>query len=581
MRRMRSTPWRGAAIGAAAAVLILTGLGRADLFNPDEPREAEIAREMWATRDLLVPRLNGEPFLEKPPLHYWLVMTAFRAAGGPSETAARAVPAMAGILGVVLTWLFGRRLVGETAAAVGALVLATSFEYWWIARRCMIDVPLTLMVLVSCGALYLGMEERRRGRAGWLAVGYAAAAAAVLLKGLVGLGVPMVAVVAFLLLRRDPRGVLRHGLVPGALAALLPAAAWAWALRDRLGEAALREFAWVNNVERFIGGADGKGHQQPLLYYGREFLLDFAPWSLFLPFALVAAWRFLRRPSGSVPGTAGGRFAAPEPAGVLFLLCWFVAPLLVLSLASTKRSTYLLPIYPAAALLCGWLAAGEDEARRPLARAALWVLFPGVLLLASIVVLVMLRVRPFDWMSPTVMVALLVPPGLVAWRALRARRTVPAALAGAALAGVLCLGLGVGIVPRVVAQYASHRPAGAALGRLAAAGDRIALHDFGQGMLGELLFYAGRTFPNLRRVEDLEAHLSGPVPAIGPRPMALVLESRHAGVVSRLRVPTIAARRFAHPEPPVGHPSESLVLVVPRGGIGDNAGRRDPGRPPA
>jgi 4-amino-4-deoxy-L-arabinose transferase-like glycosyltransferase len=598
MRRMSPTAWRGAAIGAAAAVLILAGLGRADLFNPDEPREAEIAREMWAAGDLLVPRLNGQPFLEKPPLHYWLVSAAFRAAGGPSETAARSLPALAGVLGVILTWWFGRRLVGETAAAVGALVLATSFEYWWVARRCMIDVPLTLMVLVACGALHRGTTQDGRKRFGWIVLGFGAAAAAVLLKGLVGLGVPLLAVAAFLLLRRDPGGLLRHGIVPGAIAALAPAAVWAWALWRRLGDGALRELAWVNNVQRLIGGADGKGHEQPFAYYGRELPLDFAPWSLVLPFAVVAAWRFLRRPGGPLPGAAGApgpgaacgttgatpaarRLAAPERAGVLFLMCWFAVPFLLLSLASTKRSTYLLPIYPAAALLCGWLAAGEDDDRRALARPALWILFPGVLAMAAAVFLAMLRVRPFDWLAPTVMAALLAPPGLAAWRALLARRTAQAALLGAALTAVLCVGLCVGIVPRVVERYASHRPAGAALARLVEAGDRIALHDFGQGMLGEVLFYAGRTFPNLRSVEDLEAHLSGPRPAVGPRPMALMLESRHAALAPRLRVPTIVARRFAHPAPPVGHPSDSLVLVVPWGEIGDNGRRRAPGRPPA
>src|SRR5262245_25739746 len=112
---------------AAGAILLFTGLGRADLFNPDEPREAEMAREMLVSGDHVVPRLNGEPFLEKPPLFYWLVVTAYRAAGGPSEAAARVVPAIAGLLCLLMTWILARRILGETTALLAALILLTGF----------------------------------------------------------------------------------------------------------------------------------------------------------------------------------------------------------------------------------------------------------------------------------------------------------------------------------------------------------------------------------------------------------------------------------------------------------------------
>src|SRR5881409_2444321 len=132
---------QGMMVFPLAAILLLAMLGRSDLFNPDEPREAEIAREMWASGDFLVPRLNGEPFLEKPPLFYWLVVPVYRLAGDPGEFGARLVPAIAGVLSVLLLYLFGRDLVGERGALLGSLVLLTSFQFFWTSRRCMIDMP--------------------------------------------------------------------------------------------------------------------------------------------------------------------------------------------------------------------------------------------------------------------------------------------------------------------------------------------------------------------------------------------------------------------------------------------------------
>ena len=162
---------RAAAIAAAGMVLLFTALGRADLFNPDEPREAELAREMAVSGDLLVPRLNDHPFLEKPPLFYWLVVSAYRASGGPGEAAARLAPAMAGLLTILLTWFLGRGLAGERGAVLGALILLTAFEFWWLARRCMIDMPLTFAVTLACLALHRGIVLGGPRRGAWLLAG--------------------------------------------------------------------------------------------------------------------------------------------------------------------------------------------------------------------------------------------------------------------------------------------------------------------------------------------------------------------------------------------------------------------------
>jgi 4-amino-4-deoxy-L-arabinose transferase-like glycosyltransferase len=574
---------RSVAILVAAVVLLCSALGRADLFNPDEPREAEMAREMWESGDLLVPRLNGEPFLEKPPLFYWLVVSAYRLAGGPSEGAARAVPAIAGVLCVLLTYLFGRGIVGERGAALAAIVLLTAFEFWWLSRRCLIDMPMALMVLVACGALHRGAVAGGRRSAAWLLLGYLAAGAAVLFKGIIGAGIPALALGGYLLVRRDWRGFLRHGLVPGLILALLPTAIWGACLRLRLGEAAAREFFWVNNVLRFTGGATGKGHTQPFYYYVPTFLLDFAPWSLLVPFAAAAALLLLKHSRTEESG---------ERDSILYLLSWFVVPFVVLSIASTKRGIYLVPIYPAAALLIGWWMtragswAGDALPRWKAALllpagAPLSLLLAGTITLGAALLFALLTVRPLDWFAPTASLALLLPAGIAAYRALRARRPSRAAFLCAALAGLVYLGAATLVVPKVVDEGVSARETGSSLREMIVRGDRIAFYRLPQGSIGGILFYAGLTVPNLRTPENLESHLRSPGGVPGtPRSMALIREEDHRELAPRLAIPTTVARRFDRPWMYFEAPRRGLLLVV-GGGIEDNAAGRDPRRPPS
>jgi 4-amino-4-deoxy-L-arabinose transferase-like glycosyltransferase len=575
---------RSVALLVAATVLLFAALGRADLFNPDEPREAEMAREMWRSGDRLVPRLNGEPFLEKPPLFYWLVVSAYRLWGAPSESAARTVPAIAGVLCVLLTYLFGRGIVGERGAALAAIVLLTAFEFWWLSRRCLIDMPMALLVLVACGALHRGAVAGGRRSAAWLLLGYLAAAMAVLFKGIIGAGIPALALGGWLLARRDWRGIFRHGLIPGLVLAILPALIWAACLRLRLGEAAAREFFWVNNVLRFTGGATGKGHTQPFYYYLPTFLLDFAPWSLLVPFAAAAA---LLLPKRSRTEEEGGRRDS-----ILYLLSWFVVPFVVLSIASTKRGIYLVPIYPAAALLIGWWMtrpepqAGEARPRwqaallRP-AGVPLSLLLAGTIALGAALLFALLTVRPLDWIAPTASLALLLPAGIAAYRALRARRPCRAASLCAAMAGIVYLVVATLILPAVVNEAVSARETGSSLGEMISRGDRIAVYQVPRGTIGGVLFYAGRTIPSLRTPEDLERHLTSDGGVAGtPRSMALIREEDYRDLAPRLAIPTTVARRFDRPWMYFDAPRRGLLLVV-AGEIDDNAAGRGPRRSPS
>ena len=516
---------------AVAAGILLLRLGRAELFNPDEPREAELAREMLVSGDHVVPRLNGVPFLEKPPLFYWMVVPVLRIAGGPGEGAARLVPALSGIAAVLVTFWFARLLFGGSVALLSGLVLLTAFEFFWVARRTMIDMPLTLAVLVACVALHRACAQEVRGRAAWLALASAACAAALLLKGLVGAGLPALALIAWLVARREPRALARPGLLVAGLLALAPVALWVMQLGARLGPAGVREFVLVNNVLRFTGGA-ARGHDNPFWYYLPTLLADFAPWSPVLPLAILAALR--------APGRS-------RRAPVRDLALWFLVPLLVLSIASTKRGLYLLPIYPPAAMLVAWwLAEGAapGETPRRARRAGLWILFGLLAALSLSLVWAWHLVRPTALAGPLTAALALALVAVTAWRAARSADGWRLGLAVSAGAALIEIAVGAVLVPAIVNQGASARPIGAALRRHLETGDRVALYGIKEGSMGGLLYYAGRALPVLSGPGELEAHFAPADAPGGSRALVLMRAPVFEETARSLPFPLVEARRW-------------------------------------
>lgn len=543
---------------AVACVTLFFGLGRSDVYNPDEPREVEMAREMHATGDFLVPRLNAEPFLEKPPLFYWLVVAAYRVSDGPNETAARFVPAIAGLLTVLCTFLLARALLGESAAFLAGLVLLTAFEFFYIARRSMIDMPLTLATTMAGLGMYRALTGTGR-RWPWLLLGYAGFALALLFKGIVGAGLPGIAVLAWIVARRDARAIVRLAMPIGLVAAFVPVALWVHALGERLGAPAVHEFVVVNNVMRFTGGAS-KGHDNPFWYYLPTLLTDFAPWSALLPFAIVAAC-----------GAAARR--RPQVRDPLLA---FALPFLFLSVASTKRGIYLLPIYPYAAILVAWYLCGADgvrggeSGREAVAaaparawRVALYMMWGAVALVATAGLALFVMARPGAWLLAglyTGIAGFLVAATFGAARAGEGRRLGFAAAATAGLAFVTTLA---GSIPAVVNRDVSARPAGETLAAFATGGDRIALYQFRQGMMGGFLFYSGRTYTNLPTFDALRRHLESDEPA-GSRAIVLMRAEEFDAVAAALPFKVVEARRFTSRRLPGASAGSGDYLLVTR-----------------
>ncbi|MBN2309868.1 MAG: glycosyltransferase family 39 protein [Candidatus Hydrogenedentes bacterium] len=316
-----------------AAVVFLVNLWGYDLWPADEPRYAEVAREMMDSGDYLVPRVNGLPYREKPPLLFWAIAAASLPFGDVTALSARLPSVVAALVTLLCTYLLAARLYGRRVAFWAALILTTSTRFWWQARTAQIDMILTACLSVALLAFWHWHQERRTG---WLVAFYAAMAAAVYAKGPVGVIFPALMVLAFYWRRKEERRGL-HLLWGIAAVALLIAA---WLVPARMAASAGSATALQSDVAanlfrqtigRFFLGVSKA--QWPWYYLG-TLPIDWMPWTLFLPWAIPWVWK--RRKEG------------PE---MRLLLSWTVPAFLFFSACAGKRAIYLLPLFPALSIL--------------------------------------------------------------------------------------------------------------------------------------------------------------------------------------------------------------------------------------
>jgi 4-amino-4-deoxy-L-arabinose transferase-like glycosyltransferase len=333
------------------------------LFEPDEGRYAEIPREMLARGEWVVPYLQGEPYLDKPPLLYWLVMGSY-SVFGVHEWAARLVPALAVHGCILLVYGLGRRRLGERAALWGAVLLCLAPGFTSIGRLLVIDGLLAWWV---CLSLLAGFEALRRSRLhrGWWLLSAGACGLGVLTKGPVALVLWLPPLWAQRWLARDLAPVSRRARLAFLGVVVGVALPWYAAICWRLPTFA-RYFLWEHNVARFLTPFD---HLEPVWYYAPILLAGLLPATLLV----IPCLRYLLSGDAKVAGRR-----CPELGFVVLAGGWCV---LFFSLSGCKLPTYVLPAYPFLALALGYFVStsGRRQLRwfKPLAGAAFLVLVVG------------------------------------------------------------------------------------------------------------------------------------------------------------------------------------------------------------
>jgi len=326
-----------AMLAALAGTLFLFHLGTYGLWEPDEARYAEIAREMLASHNFIVPHLNYVPYIEKPPLLYWLSAGSMKLLG-INEFAARLPNAGAALIGVFATYLFALRTFDHGRALLAGAVLATSALYAVMAQVLTTDLLLTAAITITMFAFFL--QWRDGGRWWWLC--YFAMGLAVLTKGPVGAALPMITAAIFLWYEGDWRGAIsRFHLIAGLI--ITAAVSLPWFVAVTILEPGFFDFYFVGeHLRRFL--EPRYSHGEPIYYYIPVIAGGFLPWSIAVPFI---PWQSLK----------------PNPAR-RFCLVAAATVFTLFTLASAKLIPYILPAFPFAALAAadGSMAfAGADE----------------------------------------------------------------------------------------------------------------------------------------------------------------------------------------------------------------------------
>jgi 4-amino-4-deoxy-L-arabinose transferase-like glycosyltransferase len=310
-------------------VLFFYRLGAPGLMDPDEGRYAEIAREFFVLRDWLIPHLNLLPYLEKPPLVYWLTALSFKALGY-TEAAARLVPAVSALAGVFLAYGLGRVLWGPGPGVLGALVLASAAGYVALGRILTLDMTFALWLNLGIGLGYLALSRGQDRLWPWA---YLALGLAVLTKGPVAL---VLAGLVWIIWAAVNRQAIRPLIQPRGWALLaVVTVPWFVYVQWRHPEF-FRFFILEQHFGRFLTPAI---HPEPLNYYLPVLLGLLLPWTWLLPWTLAA----------------GGRWRDPD---YRFLVIWALVIVVFFSLSRGKLAPYILPALLPLALLVGRGLAG-------------------------------------------------------------------------------------------------------------------------------------------------------------------------------------------------------------------------------
>jgi 4-amino-4-deoxy-L-arabinose transferase-like glycosyltransferase len=526
-------------------LLGLLGCNRG-LWTPDEPREAEISREM-ALSPGVIPTLNGQRFIEKPPLYYWVVAGAYRLTGGPSVLAARAVSVIAGLATLLLLWHWGCAAHSRRAGLISACMLATSLQFMVSTHWVLIDPLLMLSTTAAAWAAWT-LLSRRDGALLRLTL-YLALVCALWIKGLIGPVLIGAGLLSYIGIERPAQW---RRLRPWLGVALLSAAVGllAFAIFSQGGAAALWEWAYVNHLQRLVNPLGSTGHRQPLLYYAWTLPYALLPW---LPPLIEALRPAHWRRTGALRVNA-----APDPARYGALMG--AGMLLLLSISATKRETYLLPVLPLLFLWLGirsyeWWQRRELSSERRLG-VAWWL---QVALLCVYCLLPPLAAWVWNGTASTTIVVALLLAGVPSAALLYASASGERARAGAwaLIAAFAANALILALAPRLLNDTKDMGPFVQALGQRLPPGQPVYAVNMDETLAAEIPFYTGRRAVPVD-AQWLRSPLQPATPPPATVPQWLLVQDNHDG-----NLPVLAPDYLLVAQRAFG-PRRSLMLWLAR-----------------
>jgi len=326
--------WKFWFILLSSLLLLVLPNGLYSAFDKDEPKYLEAAWEMVKSGDYITPYYNYEYRFDKPVLVYWAIALGYKLFG-VNEFGGRLFVSLFGVLTVLLLywWLYRRK--GESFAFTSSLVLLTSLDFIVMASVAMPDILLTFFIAASLVSFFEGYTSSNRN---FYRLAFLFAGLGTLTKGPVGLALPGLIAVIFLALRRDLVRTLKE--IPwftGFLIYFAVVLPWYGAVFLKHGRQFFMDFIVFHNLQRFTGKIPG--HPTEWWYYLANYFWLYLPWSLIFPFAL---YRLFKSKEGITDSL------------INFALVWFFTVVIFFQIAHTKLAHYLLPSFPAFAVIVGW-----------------------------------------------------------------------------------------------------------------------------------------------------------------------------------------------------------------------------------
>lgn len=350
-------------IALILALLALSELGTRRLADPDEGRYSEISREMAQSNDFVTPRLNGLKYFEKPPMQYWATAIAFKLLG-ESEFSARLYTFLCALGCIFIIGYTGGRLYGIDTGIYAAMALVSSWYFTAFTQIVTLDTGLTFwMTLGVCGFLIAQSAANEASRRRWMLIAWAGMAGAVLSKGLIGIVFPSAAIFFYCLTQRDWRLLARLEWFYGL--AIFFALTVPWHAMVASINPEFAHFYFIHeHFERFFTTVHRR--EAPWWTFVAITFLGLLPWGLALLPAALNGWRNTALRIGKPDGSTF--------APLKFVLIFSTFVLFFFSISSSKLPGYILPIFPALALLIG--AYLKDAPHKSLA----WLMLPTIML---------------------------------------------------------------------------------------------------------------------------------------------------------------------------------------------------------
>jgi 4-amino-4-deoxy-L-arabinose transferase-like glycosyltransferase len=438
------------ALLAFVFVLFFYKLGSYPLFDMDEPRYAEAAREMLERGNWITPYFNYELRFDKPVFFYWLIAIAYKIFG-LSEFSARFFSALSAAFIVGMVYLFGRHWISGRYGFFAGLILASSIMFMGLSRMSITDMTLACFMTGVTLSLFMAAHKNLR----WWLVAGVFAGLAVLTKGPVGIVVPGAIFTIYTLLIGDFKRCLLNRWLPLALLVCAVVAVPWYVLAYQENGQIFLDALLFHNMTRFSDVVSG--HQQPIYFYVIVLLVGFMPWTLYLPAAIRRLWQQARTSHRAHIQARNFNYLVP-----LYASLWVAFIFTFFTVSHTKLLTYVLPLFPGLALLTA--ESWHSESLQSLStkvQANRWFVIPAWLLMVTgmigglVFILNMEKLLPREAVGIVaneynlIAVLLLVAgTGLVAWL-LSQKRIAPALLTQAGTMGVLIVVALHGIIPNV------------------------------------------------------------------------------------------------------------------------------------